>query len=452
MERTHQDSGVAALSTSMPPGPTEVIPEARIRTDPLGFLHEMKTSFGTFTRHRTGNWDVYLVNRPDLVRSVLREDRRLYVKTGTPDDMMLTPLLGKGLLTSEGEQWKRQRQLAQPAFERRRVHGFDTLMTDAAAERVERWEEALADGRPVRLDHELSSLTLTVVARAVLGAQIAGVGGRFGDAVDTVNRFMGHHEPMGEDAESVQARIEFGRATAFLERLVGLLIDGRRASGIRADDLLDRLLLADPPFEARELRDQVLTMLMAGHETTAKALTWTIFLLDRHPEFRDRLQAELKHVLGGRLPVADDLERLPLCRRAVQEAMRLYPPVWLISRRAVKDMTLGGHAVPAGALVCISPYVLHHDPDSWERPEAFEPDRFAPERSSGRDPFAYLPFSEGPRQCIGQSFAMLEAELVLATLCSRVRFRLVADHPVEPEALVTLRPRHGMLMTLSPLA
>jgi cytochrome P450 len=200
----------------------------------------------------------------------------------------------------------------------------------------------------------------------------------------------------------------------------------------------------------RELRDQVVTMLMAGHETTAKALTWTSVVLHDHPEVAERLDAELHAVLAGRVPRADDVPNLPFCQRVIQEALRLYPPVWLLSRRAVGDDQLGEFDVPAGTLVCVSPYVLHRDERFWEEPERFDPDRFTEERSADRPDYAYIPFSGGPRHCVGRHLAMLEAQLVLATVRQRVRVTLVQGHPIEPEALVTLRPRYGVLATVAP--
>src|SRR4051794_8080892 len=436
------------VASSQPPGPQGIVPLATIREDPLGFLERTIREHGDLTLHRTEDWAVYLVNRPDLVRRVLRELRGSLSKLGTPDDMMLSPLLGRGLLTSEGEQWKRQRRLAQPAFTPRAVAGFDGDMTRAAQDLLTRWEPAIATGQPVRLDHDLTGLALTVVARALLGADMSGVGGRFGEAVDTVNRIMGHYEPLADTPDGRRARVEFGRAIAFLDRITRLLVEGRRVSGVKVDDLLGRLL--DAGFDDGELRDQVLTMIMAGHETTAKALTWTIYLLERHPEAGARLSAELRDVLKGRIPTVADLEHLPYCRQVIMEAMRLYPPVWLISRQVTGDLELDGHVIPAGSLVCVSPYTLHRHPDHWDDPETFRPERFAP--GAQWHPFAYLPFSEGPRKCIGHAFAFNEAQLVLATLWARVRFRLLQGHPVEAEALVTLRPRHGMLMTLEPAA
>ncbi len=428
----------------------------RIRRDPLAFLTEMRARYGDVTSH-TIDERVYLVNRPDLAHRVLAANRRNYVKSGTPDDLMLTPLLGQGLLTSEGEVWKRQRRVSQPAFSRERVQGFDGLITESTLKLVDRWTSAPSSAEPMRLDHQLSGLTLAIVARAIFGSDLTGINEYFGEAVDVLNRFMGHFDPLEDSAAGREARAAYAKAVGFLNGLVRLLVQGRRLEGTEGrDDLLSRLIdglskdahVARPEAE-RELRDQVVTMLMAGHETTAKALTWTSVLLHRNPEVAVRLDAELDAVLGGRVPCAADLPHLPLCHRVIQEALRLYPPVWLLSRRAVGDDQLAEFDVPAGTLVCVSPYVLHRDERFWEQPEAFDPDRFGEERSADRPDYAYIPFSGGPRHCIGRHLAMLEAQLVLATIRQRVRLTLVEDHPIEPEALVTLRPRYGVLATVA---
>jgi len=426
---------MSARAPTMPPGPAEPVDLAEIRADPLGFLRALTDRYGDVVRHETDGRVVITLNRPEHARHVLRHRDRIYAKRGTPDDEMLTPLLGRGLLTSDGETWKRQRRITQPSFEKRRIDALGDLIVEETDALVDRW--LASAGETVRLDHDLSSLTLAVVARAILGSDVTGMGARFGEAIDTVNRFMGHYDPLLPGAEGERARAEFGNALRFLDSLVALLVQGRRASGEEPDDLLSALLAGG--FGDREIRDQVLTMLMAGHETTAKALSWTSYLLDRHPGVADRLDAEL----------ARDPET-PFTLQVVQEAMRLYPPVWLISRMATADDALGGHEVPEGALVCISPYLLHRHRDFWDEPEAFDPDRFADGRADGRPEFAYMPFSGGPRRCIGERFALLEARLALARIRRRVRIRLDPGHPVEPEALVTLRPKHGLLATVAP--
>ena len=441
----------AGRGLRIPPGPAGAVELMTVRRDPLGFMARMRADYGDVSSH-TIDERVYLVNRPDLAHRVLAANRRNYVKAGTPDDQMLTPLLGRGLLTSDGEVWKRQRRISQPPFAPERVVGFDGLITAATAELLTAWTAAAAADQPLRLDHQLSGLTLAIVARAIFGSDLTGINERFGEAVDVLNRFMGHYDPMEDSAAGVDARQAFGKAVGFLNGLVGLLVQARRMEGTDGrEDLLSRLIEGGESGKAgeRDLRDQVVTMLMAGHETTAKALTWTLVLLDRHPEWAQRLDDELTSALGDRVADAGDLAALPLCRRVIQESMRLYPPVWLLSRRAVRDDELGEFDVPAGTLVCVSPYILHRDARFWEDPERFDPDRFTPQRSAGRPDYAYLPFSGGPRQCIGRHFAMLEAQLVLATVRRTVRVTLEEGHPIEPEALVTLRPRHGVLARIS---
>jgi cytochrome P450 len=413
-----------------PPGPSDPVTIGEIRHDPLAFLQRLIAEYGDIVRHRTEDTVVITLNRADYARHVLRNRDRNYVKAGTPDDAMLTPLLGRGLLTSEGETWKRQRRITQPYFDRGRIESLGALIAEETEALVGRWREA---PQPVRLDHDLSSLTLAVVARAILGSELSGIGPRFGQAIDTVNRFMGHYDPMLPGAEGERARLEYANALRFLDSLVGLLVQGRRASGEDADDLLGALLAAG--FDAREIRDQVLTMLMAGHETTAKALSWTSYLLDLHPEVAAQLDEEL-----AREPDP------PLLGQVIAEAMRLFPPVWLVSRTAVADDEIDGFHVPAGALVCVSPYLLHRHRLYWDEPEAFRPERFA---SDDRPEFAFMPFSDGPRRCIGERLALFEARVVLGILRRRVDVRLVPGHPVEPEALVTLRPRHGLLATVT---
>jgi len=435
------------MAPTLPPGPSEPVTIAEIRRDPIGFLQELTGRYGDVVRHETEDGPVVTLNRPELAHHVLRNRERNYAKSGTPDDAMLTPLLGRGLLTSEGEVWKRQRRVTQPAFDKARIDQLGDLIVGETLALVERWAEPMASGAAVRLDHDLSSLTLAVVARAILGSDLRGVGGRFGEAIDTANRFMGHYDPLLPGAEGAQARAAFGSAVRFLDGLVALLLQARRANPDAGDDLLSRLLAGG--FDDREIRDQVLTMLMAGHETTAKALTWTTFLLDRHPDVAGLLDAELGAVLDGREPTADDLERLPAVRNAINEALRLYPPVWLISRRSTSDDVIAGYRVPAGTLVCISPYLLHRHPEHWDDPEAFDPGRFDAKRAAGRAEFAFMPFSGGPRKCIGERFALFEAQLALATIRQRVAIRLVPGLPVEPEALVTLRPREGLSATLA---
>ena len=435
----------------LPPGPRDEAHLRTLRDDPLGFVTAMAREHGPVSSHRTGGDLVFMLSRPELARHVLRDNGAAYSKVRTPDDAMLRPLLGNGLLTSSGEDWARQRRLCAPAFRPAEVTRFDGIITAATDRMVERWEAA--GDAPVDVDRVLTSLTLTVLVRAILGADVDGVGDGFGRAVDAVNRYIGHFVPDDDPdpADTRSRRVGFAQARAFLDSVCRTLVAARRAGAGPADshDLLDALLGADGAVSDVELRDQVLTLVMAGHETTAKALTWTLYLLDRNPDQLARVQDEVDRVLGGRLPTAADVADLPFTRAAIDESMRLFPPVWMISRRAVQPDEIDGWGVPAGTLMCVSQWVLHRHPEFWERPDRFEPERFLP-GAPALPSHLYLPFGGGDRICIGKHLALIEATLVLATVVSRLRLRLVPGFPVEPEALVTLRPKHGLRMTVSP--
>jgi cytochrome P450 len=432
----------------VPPGPAEEIDPLTIRKDPLRFLSDLASRYGELSSHRTGGERVYVLCDADLARRVLKDDYGSYTKAGTPDDRMLSPLLGDGLLTSNGETWARQRRQCAPSFRRAAVEEFGSLMTQAAADLAERWGRAADLGQPVRADHDLTSLTLRIVVAALLGSDQADLGQGFGRAVDAINRFIGHYDggaPMTGDMAA--RRDAYVAAQRFLRNVTGLLIAARRMTGVSHGDLL-AAMMNDTKLSDGELYDQVLTMVMAGHETTAKSLTWTLHVLAGQPSVAAAVRAELASVLGGRLPAAADLPLLGLTRRVIDEVVRLYPPVWLISRRAVRDTSLGEYIVPAGALVCISPWTMHRNPAYWPDPTRFDPDRFLPSVVAGRPSHAYLPFGGGPRVCIGRAFALTEAALVLATILPRLDLAHVPGAMVVPEALVTLRPRDGLVMSV----
>ena len=455
----------------VPPGPADEIDAAAIRSDPLRFLSDLTARHGALSSHRTGGERVYVLNSAGLARRVLKDDYTSYTKAGTPDDHMLSPLLGDGLLTSNGEIWARQRHLCAPSFRRAAVEEFGTLMTTAAADLADRWGKDADDGHNVRVDHDLTSLTLRIVVAALLGSDQADLGQGFGRAVDAINRFIGHYDGIAPMTGDLAVRRDaYAAAERFLRGVVGLLIAARRLSGGH-EDLLAAMMGSGGPsgqtLSDRELYDQVLTMVMAGHETTAKALTWTLHVLAGQPDIASAVRGELRLVLNGRVPTAADLPALGLTRRVVDEVVRLYPPVWLISRRATRDTELGGYLVRAGTLVCISPWTLHRNPAYWPDPERFDPDRFLPGAAaegpgqssaaaegpgqSGAAPrpsHAYIPFGGGPRVCIGRAFALTEAVLVLATILPRLSLAHVTGMPVEPEALVTLRPRNGLVMSV----
>lgn len=429
-----------------------------LQRDPLGFFTTLAREHRPVARYRLGVYRAFLISHPEHIKHVLQDHQKNYSKD-VLDYRILKWLLGEGLLTSGGSFWLRQRRLAQPAFHRERIHTYGTLMTDAADAMLARWDVAAAQGRPIELTQELMGLTLQVVGRALFGTnmheEIAAVGRSFGVLnADLIARMFGlRFIPPVLPTRRDRA---FRAALRELDSVVGQVIAERRRTRADSGDLLSLLLHArdeetGEQMSDRQLGDEVRTLLLAGHETTALALTWTWYLLSQHPEVEERLRAELASVLAGRTPGVPDLPELAFTRMVIEEAMRLYPPVWGVTRKVVADDVIGGFFIPAKSVVAVSPYVTHRHPDVWENPERFDPDRFAPQHAAGRPRYAYFPFLGGPRQCIGSSFAMTEALLILATIAQRYRLRLLPDHPVVPEPLLTLRPRHGMPMTLHPV-
>lgn len=428
----------------------------KVERDSLGFYTGMAREYGDVVRlgALSGRARWYLVAHPQGVEHVLRTNSRNYTKGVFARPLKL--MVGEGLVTSEGAYWLRQRRLAQPAFHKRRIAALADGMAAATQDMLREWDERHAGGRAFDAANEMMRLTLRIVGRALFSADLGGRVGAFGPALtetlEYVNRRSFRLFALPERIPTPRNR-RFVRARAELDRVAYDLIEARRRSGEDAGDLLSMLLLArDEETGERmsdaQLRDEVMTILLAGHETGAVAMSWTWYLLSRHPEQERRLHEELDAALGGRTPTFEDLPRLSYAKMVVEEAMRLYPPAWGIARQAREEDEIGGYRIPAGSPIAILPWVTHRHPALWERPEAFDPERFGPERSAGRPPYAYFPFGGGPRQCIGSAFALMEAQLILAGVAQRYRLRLAPGRRVEPEPLVTLRPRGGMWMTL----
>lgn len=421
--------------------------------NPLRFIREVTNSYGDVVRYRMGHMIWYQVNHPDGVRRVLQENNRNYGK-GTLTLGILKPVLGEGLLTSEGDLWRRQRRLMQPVFHRRSVAAFGRLMTDETLAMLDRWRP----GEPLDVAAEMSRLTLNVVTGALFhsyaGDEPEVIGRAVGTLVEEISyRFQVPIYPPRYVPTRRNRRMNAAQQT--IDRAVYRIIQERRA-GTDAEDLLSLLMHTrdEETGEAmsdRQLRDEAITLYLAGHETTANALAWTFYLLARNPEAEHRLRAELDEGLGGALPTAGDLPRLPYARMVVEEAMRLYPPVWITNRQAIAEDEICGYHVPADQVVMVCPYVLHRHPDYWEHPEEFDPARFAPGQARDRPRFAYFPFGGGPRQCMGRDMALVEAQLILATVLQRYRLRLANDRAVEPVPAVTLRPRGGLPMIVKPV-
>ncbi len=425
-----------------------------IRRDPLHFGLEMAQHYGDIVRIRLLFWPAYLVNHPDGVKHVLQENQQNYHKDLYPYKI-LKPLLGQGLVTNDGESWLQQRHLMQPAFHRKRLAAFSTLMTDATVSMLDQWQRFAERDQPLDVAAEMLHLTLRIAGQALFNIDLSDESHTVGQAVATVNKLLSEYLSAPFPPLSIPTprsrRLQAARRT--LDQVVHDIIVQRRQQHADTGDLLSMLLLTcdeatDQGMNERQVRDEVMTLLIAGHETVATALIWSWYLLSQHPEVERRLHSELDEVLSGHLPTVDHLNRLSYTRMVIEEVLRLYPPAWVFGRKAIADDEIGGYFIPASSMIVLSPYITHRHPAFWKHPEAFDPERFAPVQAAGRPHYAYFPFGGGPRICIGNNFALMEMQLVLATLSQHYQLRLVPGHPVEPEALLSLRPRAGLPMTL----
>jgi cytochrome P450 len=408
----------------------------------------MAAEYGDVTRFRWGPRHEYLLNHPDLVEQVLVTNQRSFMKGQALQETKR--ILGEGLLTSEGDLHLRQRRLMQPLFHRRSIAVYGEEMV-ACAERLQaRWHK----GETRDLHAEMTRLTLDVIGQTLFASDVEGEAGEIGaaltDAMDSLQRFM---LPFYGAVERLPLptvrRLRASRRR--LDETISRLVAERRVNpGDR--DLLSLLLASRDedgrPMTDEQVRDEAMTIFLAGHETTAVTLTWTWMLLAGEPDVERTLHAELAEVVGDRLPTVDDLERLPYMERVLQESLRLYPPAWLIGRRVLADVELGGYSIPAGSIVILSPWVTQRDARFFAEPLRFDPDRWTADAEAARPRFTYFPFGGGIRRCIGESFALMEAKLLLATIARRWRFRLESDQQVDVLPRITLRPRNGMHMCL----
>ncbi len=428
--------------------------------------------------------DLLVMNSPELVHALLVEHHASLSKSRFLRTV-LDPLVGRGLFTSEGELWQRQRRLMAPIFHRSRIGAFDREMTDAATRCIDRWEE----GASIDASEEMTRVAMSVASQTLFSVDTFDEADEIGDALAVALRWsadisttvsLGAQVTLAEGLDALARRLPAGlrgplhsaanslehpvrwpgeksrrleEAIALLDDRVAEMIAARRASPEGYDDLLSRLLAARDEdggmMDDRQLRDEVLTLFVAGHETTATALAWALYLLARHPEIREALETEAD-ALEGRVPTADDLGRLPLSRRIFAETLRLYPPVPVYERQALEDVEVAGIELPVGSYVAVFPWALHHNPTVWDDPERFDPDRFTEERERARHRYAWIPFGAGPRVCIGNHFALQEGPLVLSCIAARARLALVSDAEIRPDpAAATLRPRGGVPMRVT---
>ncbi len=400
----------------------------------------------------------FLVNEPTAIKHVLLDNAANYEKTEIAR-RLLEPGLGRGLITSEGETWRRHRRIMSPAFDHRSIQSYTSVMTAAAQELVADWNTR-GTGAVIDVAAAMTAVTLNIISRTMFSSDSDHI---VGIMEVGLGRYQTEMRPNMMDFLGLPAWLAgLGRINIAARTLSEFDKEIARLIKIRSDnpvvgpkDLLGRLIAARDEqsgggMSAQEVRDEVITIFTAGHETTAVAMAWTWYLLSQHPHEEATLHAELDAVLGTRTPNSRDLDKLTFTRMVIEESMRLYPPVHTVVRVALADDVLAGRHIPKGSIVLISPWVLHRHLQLWEDPGRFEPERFLPERAATRPRFSYLPFGGGRRICIGAAFAVTEATILLATIAQRFRLALMPGHRVEPQALITLRPRYGMKMLITP--
>ncbi len=444
----------APASASRPPGPPQEWLFGNLKEfgrDRLGTLTRWAREYGDLVSARFGPRRLVFAYHPDFVEEVLVNQNRKFIKHYRLRETRRT--LGFGLLTSEGDFWRSQRKLAQPAFHRERIAAYAQFMVESTERMLGTWSE----GQVRDVQSDMMHLTLEIVAKTLFDAEIGGDTADASAAMETLMQCflsrsgslvtLPHWLPT-----PVNLRVE--RAIRRLERILFGIITQRRESGEDRGDLLSMLLHAQDEESGRkmtdrQLRDEAMTLFMAGHETTANTMAWAWFLMGGHPEAEARLHAELDEVLEGRLPTLADLPRLSYAESIVTETLRLYPAGWMIGREAIEPVELGGYRIPTGTTVFMSPWVVHRDPRWFDEPDVFRPERWHGGLIQRIHRYAYFPFGGGPRICIGNQFALMEATLILATVAQKYRLSLAPDAAVAPLATMTLRPAHGVKVVLS---
>ncbi|HJT23750.1 MAG TPA: cytochrome P450, partial [bacterium] len=400
---------------------------------------------------QVGPWRSYLFNHPDLIQEFFSQLQNFQKE---PALRITKTVLGEGLLTSEGELHKRQRRLIQPAFHRQRIASYAAIMVEKALSTASSWEE----GRTLDVNEEMMHLALSIVGQSLFGTQLEGeaesIDRALGTALKVFKDWMYRPFPTFWGKFPFPKTLKVRKARRELDKTVFAMVARHRQRGTDNGDLLSMMLFAEDAeggggrMSDTQVRDEAMTLLLAGHETVGNALTYCWYLLAQNPEAEAKLHAELDAVLGDRPPALEDYPRLAYTEQVFAESMRILPPAWAVGYQALKDTKIGGYDVPKGAVVNVAQYLMHHDPRYWPDPEKFEPERFTPEAKVSRPRFAYFPFGGGTRQCIGESFAWMEGVLVLATLARQWRPRPVEGFKLEFFPSITLRPKHGLPMVM----
>jgi cytochrome P450 len=439
----------------LPPGPKPRFPQGirnlmSLRADILSFLQRLNREYGDISYFRVAGREIFFVNDPEFIQEILVTHDRNFVKSRGLE--MAKRVLGNGLLTSEGEFHRRQRRMVQPAFHAERVNRYAPVMVEYAQKTEQRWRH----GAKIDAGAEMMRLTLNIAAKTLFDADVEGEAEEIGRALSaSLQMFTRIFNPFANLLEMLPlpSNYRFAKSKARLDATIYRMISERRKEGRDHGDFLSMLLRAQDEegsggLNDQQIRDEAMTIFLAGHETTANALTWTWYLLSQNPEAEAKMHAEIDSVLGERVPEMSDLPHLTMTRKILAESMRLYPPAYVIGRKALQDYPLGKYCVPANATILMSQFVMHRDERFYPDPLKFDPERWADGGQSSRPRFSYFPFGAGPRVCIGEAFAWMEATLLLATLGRHWRMRHVEGHRVATQPLITLRPRYGMLMTL----
>jgi cytochrome P450 len=439
----------------LPPGPRPLISTSNLfamHRDRFGFITRLAREYGDLVYFKLGPQPAFLLNHPDYIRDVLVTHNKNFMKG--EGLQRAKRLLGEGLLTSEGEVHLRQRRLAQPAFHRQQIAGYAATMVDYAARMRALWK----DGESLEMWREMTHLTLAIAGKTLFDADVESEADEIGDALTTLmSLFSSTSLPFVHLIEKLPLPgvKRFHNARERLDATIYRMIDERRRNGGDRGDLLSMLTKArDEEGDGTgmtdlQLRDEMMTIFLAGHETTANALTWTWYLLAQNPDVEAKVYRELDEVLQGRLPSAEDYPKLSYTEMVFAESMRLYPPAWIIGRRALNDYQIDGYFIPAQSLLLMSQWLMHRNEKYFADPLKFDPERWRPEARESRPKFTYFPFGGGNRVCIGEHFAWMEGVLVIATVAQRWKMRLVEGHTVEPHPIVTLRPKYGMKMIVS---
>ncbi|WP_434389705.1 cytochrome P450 [Melittangium boletus] len=425
--------------------------------DSIATLHAMRERYGDVVRWPMPHDTVHVVYHPDGVKHLLQDNYRNYIKG--PAYLAMKPFIGEGLLLAEGDNWLRLRRLTQPPFHRHNLSRFVDTMVHFASTTFDRWEEVNRQGGTLDAEKEMMELTLVIVGATLLSAHLSDsashIGHSVSDMLEVIERRVNSVLPVPLAIPTPNNR-RFLRAKKTLDAVVAEVLERKHRLGPEKENDMLSMLMQVRDQDTGEgmsdslLHDSVMTMIIAGHETSANTLAWAWYRLSRHPDVEQRVFEELEQVLGGRPPTLEDMPKLKYLQRVLEEILRLYPAAWMLARRALEEDVISGFHIPKGSLIYFSPYMVHRHPDFWPDPERFDPDRFLPENQEGRTRFSYFPFGGGPRQCIGYQFAMMEIMLILAVGLQRFRPRLAEDHQVGIRLVITMRPLNGVKLRLEP--